>query len=144
MIKKLSKADTEEIAEEIGHIPDRDQEFTLNQSAAASGPYADQSVGGEAEYAMRGTQDVDEGEWGRVSDPAYEREGAAKAQRALMGDESVVPKISPIGRSGTDGMEDLTRQELSDRAKALAIPGWMRMNRVQLIDAMRTAISPHH
>jgi hypothetical protein len=48
-------------------------------------------------------------------------------------------RLSAAIGHGEDGLEELTKQELYDRAQAAGIPGRSEMNKHELIRALRTA-----
>jgi len=141
--------DAEEIAQESAHIPDRDQVFDAMDvpPQAHPTPEDEQRVGGTEEPGIKGAVDVDEGEWGRISDPAFAQEGALKAQRAYMGDRGIEKLNIPAAYAGIGANDDprgishLTRDEIYRRAQALNIPGRSRMTKLQLAEAVAEALS---
>lgn len=70
---------------------------------------------------------------------ALRREGASKEKAARIANASAGSSRSEVGRRGGEAerYEDRTRDELYDRAKELGIDGRSKMNRGQLIDALR-------
>jgi hypothetical protein len=136
--------DDEEILAMVAHIPDRDQEFHAKKIDGTG----DRWVGGAGEDRMQGVQDIDEGDSGVVSDPAYEREGASRILRSANGDRSVEEHMTPAARSGAGGNDDprgiehLSRDELRKRAQALNIPGRSKMTKIQLSTAVHAAMQP--
>ena len=74
----LNDADLEEILDTAGHIPDRDQEFSVIDTTESG----ERWIGGTQEDLMTGVEDEDEGDTGIVSDPAYDRDGAERILRS--------------------------------------------------------------
>ena len=135
-------SDNQEIVSTVGHISDRDQEFRVGEMSEAG----ERWVGGTEEDRMRDMEDADEGDTGAVSDPAYEREGAARMLRSAAGDTSVEEHMTPAARAGEGdsadprGIEHLTRDELRRRAQALNIPGRTKMTKAQLSAAVHSTM----
>jgi hypothetical protein len=131
--------DTSEIIETAAHIPDRDQEFRPDPTL----PRTERWTGGTEEAEMKGAQDVDEGDTGVVSDPAYNREGNSRVLRAELGDDSLDEHKTPAARAGEteddESGEELSLEELRERAEALSIPGRAMMTKAQLSAALHGA-----
>ena len=159
--RSLSSEDIAEIVEDTAVIDDRDQTFELapepSSTSSSDLSYEEHRVGGDKETLMKGMQDMDEGEWGRVSDPAYEREGASMAQRAYMGDRSIEPDKTPVeladdgeGQSSTSsaagGIDEMSETQLRELASAMGVAGRDQLSRIRLIDAIKSAmpISTYH
>ncbi len=149
---KQSKTDADddaaEIFQEAGHLPDRDQVFTLGdgpvQPLATTAGF-DRYSGGKDESELTDIQDADEGDW-QVSDPSFEQTGAALVQRTELGERNLEEHMTPAGRHGEEeeGYDvHLTADELEIRAKALNIPGWKAMSAGELAVAVAAAMLPH-
>jgi hypothetical protein len=70
---------------------------------------------------------------------ALRREGASKEKAARIANASAGSSRSKTGRKGgkAGNYEDMTKEQLYDRAKEIGIQGRSSMNRGQLIDALR-------
>ena len=151
--ENLSDNDISEIIEDTSRMADRDQTFDLAAEPSDGSmndlPYEERRVGGDEESLMQGMQDMDEGEWGRISDPAFEKEGSAKAQRAYLGDRSIEPKYSPVGvAEGDKGrpspslerIANMSDTQLRELANAIGVAGRDQLSRTKLIDAINSAM----
>jgi len=138
----LNDADLEEILDTAGHIPDRDQEFSVIDTTESG----ERWIGGTQEDLMTGVEDEDEGDTGIVSDPAYDRDGAERILRSTLGDASVEEHMTPAAIAGEGagddprGIEHLSCTILRQRASALGIPGRSKMTKSQLAVAVHSAI----
>jgi len=70
---------------------------------------------------------------------ALRRKGESKEKSARIANASAGSSRSATGRKGgrAGNYEDMTKQQLYDRAKEVGISGRSSMNRSQLIDALR-------
>lgn len=70
---------------------------------------------------------------------ALRREGASKEKAARIANASAGSSRSKTGRKGgkAGNYEDMTKEQLYDRAKKIGIQGRSSMNRGQLINALR-------
>lgn len=70
---------------------------------------------------------------------AIRNHGASKEKAARIANASARDGKKAVGRRGgkAGSYEDLTKQELYDRAKQIGIPGRSSMSRPDLIDALR-------
>ncbi len=78
-----------------------------------------------------------------IKDPeeydALRREGASKEKAARVSNASANEGRSTVGHRGGEGesYEDRTKDELLERARELGVDGRSKMNKSELIDALR-------
>lgn len=79
-----------------------------------------------------------------IKDPElYERlleDGNSKEKAARISNAAAAEGRSEIGRRGGEAgdYEDRTKKQLMDRAREIDIPGRSKMNKAELIEALRT------
>jgi Rho termination factor, N-terminal domain len=78
-----------------------------------------------------------------VKDPeqyeALRRQGASKEKAARISNESAASSRSTVGRRGgqVEDLDDRSKDELVERARELGIDGRSKMNKRQLVSAIR-------
>ena len=78
-----------------------------------------------------------------IKDPdqyeALRRQGASKEKAARISNESASSSRSTVGRRGgaAEDLDDRSKDELAKRARKLGIEGRSKMNKGELVDAIR-------
>ena len=78
-----------------------------------------------------------------IKDPdqyeALRRQGASKEKAARISNESASSSRSTVGRRGgaAEDLDDRSKDELAKRARELGIEGRSKMNKGELVDAIR-------
>lgn len=128
-------ADGGTIFTETGHIPDRDQTFGVDHKEFPGEATPGLGWSGDEEDAVKGDRDNELDAFDDLSHVGHITRAEAKAPSRL-------PTPAAIAGNHSGDLEGLTEAELSERAKALGIPGRQRMGRLQLAQAVRDA-APH-
>jgi hypothetical protein len=128
-----ARADQLTILEDVAHIPDRDQEFSVEGSSKSVAPHLADVWAGDLEQRVIGDRDLG-------LDAVDELRRVERITRSD-GLEDIVASRAPMVSGGHEEMDlrDLSDAELLKQADALGIPDRATMNHHRLLAAVRSA-----